>query len=101
MGEYGEGGERVSGEYVESGRQDGGVPHCTYTQPHVCENVCTNEYETKGTAHIHVHHDSPKVCRNANAHTHTHALAHKHACKFQPPYGCFIYRLCTSLMKKI
>lgn len=72
MGEYGEGDERVSGEYVESGRQDGGVPHCTYTQPHVCGNVCTNEYETKGT-HTHT---SPKVCRNANAHTHTHTNMH-------------------------
>ncbi len=25
---------RVNGEYVESGRQDGGMPHCTYTPTH-------------------------------------------------------------------
>lgn len=50
--EGGWGGEReqrrVNREYVESGRQDGGVPHFTYTQPHVHVNVCLNEDEIKG-----------------------------------------------------
>ena len=52
---------RVNGEYVESGRQDGGVPHYTDTAPHV--NVCTDDHERNTHvrslyglgAHTHIH----------------------------------------------
>ena len=82
---------RVNGEYVESGRQDGGVPHYTDTAPHV--NVCTDDHERN----THV-----RSLYGLGAHTHSHmyySTNHSRGdCSL--PLPCIKYRLCTSPIKK-